>query len=137
MVTAYTHPTAHNFHQWRKRVKYLRHQMEFLVPLWPEVIAGTAATLDRLGMVLGEDHDLAELLILVEERPEMCSSPAERSLLFALARQRQTELRHAADVLGRLVYAEKPASLRGRFGAYWESRRVATSEPNGSALMAV
>jgi CHAD domain-containing protein len=130
MVTAYTHPTAHNFHQWRKRVKYLRHQMEFLVPLWPEVIAGTAVTLDRLGFVLGEDHDLAELGALVTERPELCPDPAERSLLHALVRQRQVELRFAAEVMGRRVYAEKPGSLRARFGEYWEGRRLSISLPS-------
>ncbi|GIU92541.1 MAG: hypothetical protein KatS3mg011_1447 [Acidimicrobiia bacterium] len=31
-------------HQWRKRAKYLRHQLEILRPLWPELLEG-----DRFG----------------------------------------------------------------------------------------
>jgi CHAD domain len=125
MVTAYSRPTDHNFHQWRKRVKYLRHQMEFLAPLWPEVIVGMAVTLDRLGYLLGEDHDLADLLDLLRTRPELCPNPRERSLFFALATQRRAELKVAAEILGRRVYAERPDWFQGRFGEYWESRQQA------------
>lgn len=129
MVKAYESPSAHRFHQWRKRAKYLRHQMEFLAPLWPEVIVGTAMTLERLGLILGEDHDLAELLALLAERPDLCPNPRERSLFSALAAQRRSELHTAAEILGRRIYAEKPGSLEYRFGEYWESRRLANSNP--------
>ncbi|MCI0678316.1 MAG: CHAD domain-containing protein [Actinobacteria bacterium] len=125
MVIAYSNSTDRNLHEWRKRVKYLRHQMEFLATLWPDVIMGMAVTLDRLGVLLGEDHDLAELAGLVRERPDLCPNPRERSLLHALIAQRRSELRTAAEVLGRRVYAEKPSALGSRFGEYWESRRLA------------
>lgn len=127
MVRAYDDPTGHNFHQWRKRAKYLRHQMEFLAPLWPEVVVGTAMTLERLGLVLGEEHDLAELLALLGERPDLCPNPRERSLFAALAAERRSELQTAAEILGRRVYAELPDSLTHRFGEYWESRRLANT----------
>ena len=129
MVTAYRQPTVVNFHLWRKRAKYLRYQMEFLVPLWPEVVVGMALTLDRLGLLLGEDHDLAELLSLIHERPDMCPSPRERSLFSALVTQRRAELQLAAEILGRRIYAENPESLRSRFGEYWESRQLALDLP--------
>ena len=125
MVQAYTQPTPEHFHTWRKRAKYLRHQMEFLAPLWPEVVVGVAVTLDRLGFILGQDHDLAELLSLVRDRTDLCPSPRERSLFSALVTQRRSELQIAAEILGRRVYAEKPASLQARFGEYWESRQLA------------
>ena len=129
MVTAYTSPTGRNFHQWRKKVKSLRHQMEFLVPLWPEVIGGLVVTLDRLGFILGEDHDHADLLDLLRARPDLCPSPRERSVFFALVTQRRSELTVAAEILGRRVYAEKPGSLRSRFGEYWDSRALALNSP--------
>ena len=129
MVTAYTRRTPEHFHAWRKRAKYLRHQMEFLAPLWPEVVAGMAVTLHRLGEVLGEDHDLAEVIELIHERPDLCPDPRERSLFTALAQQRRSELQLAAEILGRRVYAEKPGSLRARFGEYWEARHLAISRP--------
>ena len=129
MVTAYTRPTIVNFHVWRKRAKYLRYQMEFLVPLWPDVVIGIAVTLDRIGLLLGEDHDLAELLMLIHDRPDMCPSPRERSLFLALVTQRRAELQLAAEILGRRVYAENPESFRSRFGEYWGSRRSALDLP--------
>jgi len=125
MVSAYQSRRPEQFHGWRKRVKDLRHQMEFLAPLWPEVIAGMAVTAHRLGEILGEDHDLAELAVLVSTRPDLCPNPRERSLLAALVRQRRWELETAAEVLGRRIYAEKPAALTSRFGEYWDSRRLA------------
>ena len=125
MVTAYRRGAAGDFHEWRKRVKDMRHQMEFLAPLWPEVVVGTAMTLDRLGNILGEDNDLGELLSLVRERPDLCPNPRERSLFRALAAQRRSELQLAAEILGRRVYAEKPKAISGRFGEYWGARQMA------------
>ena len=129
MVTAYTTPTDVHFHDWRKRVKDLRHQMEFLTPLWPEVVVGLAVTLDRLGEVLGEDHDLAELNSLLSTRPDLCPDPRERSLFRALSEQRRRELHVAAEVLGRRIYADRPEALAGRFGEYWDSRQLAIAAP--------
>ena len=125
MVTAYRRGSPGDFHEWRKRVKDLRHQMEFLAPLWPEVVVGTAMTLHRLGDILGEDNDLAELLELLRQRSDLCPDPRERSLFRALARQRQSELQVAAEILGRRVYAEKPGTLTWRFGEYWGARKMA------------
>lgn len=129
MVKAYSQPTSYNFHQWRKRAKYLRHQMEFLAPIWPEVVVGMAMTLDRLGSLLGEDHDLAELVNLFRERPDLTPNLRERSLLLALVGQRRSELRLAAEILGRRVYAENPGPFTARFGEYWESRQLALNTP--------
>ena len=125
MVAAYRRPTIDNFHLWRKRAKYLRYQLEFLTPLWPEMIVGMAMTLDQLGRLLGEDHDLAELVTLIHERPDICPSPRERSLFSALVTQRRAELQLAAEILGRRVYAEPADSLRFRFGEYWDARQMA------------
>jgi CHAD domain-containing protein len=125
MVMAYQTPTPATFHRWRKRVKYLKHQMEIITPLWPEVVLGMVITLDRMAELLGEDHDLAELLETLSARPELCPNPVERSLLRALAEQRRSDVETASRILGRRIYAESPAALKGRFGAYWESMESA------------
>ncbi|HUG32128.1 MAG TPA: CHAD domain-containing protein [Acidimicrobiia bacterium] len=125
MVRAYRRNEPGDFHGWRKRVKDMRHQMEFLAPLWPEVVVGTAMTLERLGNILGEDNDIAELVSLLRDRPDLCPDPRERSLFRALAEQRRRELQVAAEILGRRVYAEKPDSLTARFGEYWGARKMA------------
>lgn len=125
MVTAYRTPTPVHFHLWRKRVKYLKHQLEILTPIWPEVIIGMALTLDRIADLLGQDHDLAGLLQLVADHPEFCPDPTERSLMSALVQQRRADLQTASRILGRRIYAETPGALDTRFQAYWESATMA------------
>jgi CHAD domain-containing protein len=125
MVVAYKAPLPEHFHLWRKRVKYLKHQMEILTPMWPEVMIGMAITLDRISDLLGQDHDLAELLRLVADRPDLCPNPLERSLMSALAQQRRYDLQTASRILGRRIYAERPDALESRFAAYWEAMEAA------------
>lgn len=132
MVKAYTTPTAMNFHVWRKSVKYFRHQLELLTPLWPQVIVGMAMTSERVGELLGEEHDLHELIALFANRPDLCPNPVERSLIKALAEQRRSDLRTASRILGKRAYAETPISLTSRFGAYWET----TAELRSSEMTA-
>lgn len=134
MVTAYQGRDVDLFHNWRRRAKYLRHQLEFLVPLWPDVVWGMALTLDRLGSVLGEDNDLRELNELVQSRPDLCPNPRERSLFAAVIGQRRSELQLAAEILGRRIYAEEPGALIHRFGEYWEARRMEIASPMESML---
>ncbi|HEX6946763.1 MAG TPA: CHAD domain-containing protein [Acidimicrobiia bacterium] len=129
MVAAYKGGSGESFNEWRKRVLTLRHQLEFLMPLWPEVLVGLAFTLDTLGRLLGEDHDHAELLDLLRRRPDLCSHPRERSLLFALVTQRRSELRQASEIFGRRIYADHPDAFTHRFGEYWASRTQALNAP--------
>lgn len=118
---ARSQPSAVHFHEWRKEVKYLRHQMEVLEPLWPEVVGGLARSLDDLGEVLGEEHDLAVLLQLVAAVPTLCPHPVERSLLAAVAQHRRGELQLAGLVMGARIYAESPPRFLSRLEAYWEA----------------
>jgi CHAD domain-containing protein len=121
MRLAYDQRLPEHFHAWRKRVKYLRHQMEILTPLWWEVVGGLAASLDTLGEVLGEAHDLAELTRQVTTVPDLVPDPDERSLLVALTFHRQEELQGAARVMGGRIYAESPPQFSRRLGSYWEA----------------
>ena len=125
MVAAYKAPSPESFHRWRKRVRYLERQMEILTPLWPEVMIGMAMTLDRISELLGQDHDLAELLQALADRPDLCPNPLERALLTALAEQRRSDLQTASRILGRRMYAESPSAFTERLGAYWESMELA------------
>lgn len=125
MVAAYRDPSPANFHRWRKRAKYLMHQFEILTPLWPEVVIGMVITLDRISGLLGEDHDLADLLVSIAERPDLCPDPVERSLIRALGEQRRSEIEVACRILGRRLYADRPSALKGRFRAYWETMEQA------------
>lgn len=121
MRTAVDHPTAHNFHWWRKRAKYLRFQSELLYPIWPEMMEGQIKALDHLGEMLGAEHDLAALLLLIIQNPELCPDPTERALLMALAQHRRRELQAASITMGARVYAERPSDFSRRMGVYFEA----------------
>jgi CHAD domain-containing protein len=127
MVTAYRAPSPEHFHLWRKRVKYLKHQLEILTPMWPEVMIGMSITLDRIAELLGQDHDLVGLLRRLADRPDLCANPIERSLISALAEQRRSDLQTASRVLGRRIYTESPAALHDRFEACWDAMEVGRS----------
>lgn len=111
------------FHQWRKRVKYLRYQHEMLEPLWPPVMAASAGSLADLADGLGAEHDLAELGATIARRPNLVLDPVTRyRVLSAIERQRwatQSQL----VALGRRSFAESPAAFVRRIGSYWEYAR--------------
>jgi CHAD domain-containing protein len=121
MNLAFRSPTPEHFHEWRKQVKYLRHQMEIVSPLWPEVIGGLALSLEHLGDVLGDDHDQSELIRLTAAIPELAPDPDERNLLIALSNLRRRELEGAARVMGGRIYAEGEPQFRSRLKAYWSA----------------
>ncbi|MFP5332528.1 MAG: CHAD domain-containing protein [Acidimicrobiia bacterium] len=121
MRSAERHPSAEQFHGWRKQAKYLRHQLEVLAPLFPEVLLGHAASLERLGDLLGEEHDLAELLRFLAGRPDLAPDTVERSMLVALVQHRRAELQAQSLSLGRRIYAESSDRFTRRIGTYWSA----------------
>ena len=116
-------PSAEGFHEWRKRVRYLRFQLETLTGLWPEVIEGTALAVDNLGETLGEAHDLAELGRRVHDDHSLTSGKRRRELLNALIEQRRRDLQQQAWAQGLRVYAEPTDRFVERLGVYWEAWR--------------
>ncbi len=127
MDAAAIHPTARNFHQWRKRVKYLRHQLEVIEPVWHDVVGGYATSLERLGEILGAEHDLAVLLGVLIEDPSLTSDPSERALMFAIAQQRRRELQAASLTLGHRMYSESPKRFVRRIEGYWDAWQQETA----------
>jgi CHAD domain-containing protein len=112
-------PSTRICHEWRKRVKYLRYQLETLVSLWPAVIDATAASLDGLAEMLGDEHDLARLEEVAGSEPAPVGEATERRLLRAILAQERGERWAAAQELGSRLYAEIPEDFVRRVGAYW------------------
>ncbi len=123
MADAYRSPSAESFHDWRKRVRYLRFQLETLNGLWPEVIGGMAFAVDDLGETLGTAHDLAELRRLLHDDHSLTSGKRQRELLDALIEQRRRDLHQRARAKGLRVYAEPTNRFVQRLGVYWEAWR--------------
>jgi CHAD domain-containing protein len=113
-------PSEENFHEWRKRVKDLWHQLNLLYPARPGKLRARTEKLEKLGNLLGDDHDLFMLREFVTKKfPRTHDLNAFELMIFA----RQRELRTAAVKLGRRFYREKPNRFCRRIGDYWRNWR--------------
>ncbi|MCO5195832.1 MAG: CHAD domain-containing protein [Anaerolineae bacterium] len=121
MARALQDETPHTFHDWRKRVKYLRYQMGILSNLWPAIIDVLASQLELLSDTLGDEHDLYELSQLVQRKFFLCDDAVERDHLLALIDRRRRELQMEARPLGARLYAEMPHQFSARMAAYWQT----------------
>lgn len=116
-------PLDAHFHEWRKSVKYLRHQLQLLSRCWREPLRKVIDELKALSDRLGDDHDLAVLRqVLSDERASLGDADAVDTLI-ALGLRRQQQLREEALPLGQRLFAEKPKAFTGRLHAYWNAWR--------------
>ncbi len=127
--SAYRHPEAEEFHNWRKRVKYLGYHAQLLRPGWPPMMAALAGELDRLGEVLGEDHDLAVLLHKVKDEFPRSRAPSTVAAMGRRIAAWQQHLQDSARLLGQRIYAERPADFAGRMRAYFRSWELEDRPP--------
>ena len=118
---AYRHPAAEEFHNWRKRVKYLGYHAQLLRPSWPPVMAALVGELDRLGEILGDHHDLEVLLRTVKNGFPRARAPSTVAALERRIAARNRQLLIFARVLGQRIYAERPADFARRMRAYGRS----------------
>ena len=129
--SAYRHPAAEEFHNWRKRVKYLCYHAQLLRPGWQPMMAALAGELDRLGEVLGDDHDLAVLLHKVKDEFPRSRAPSTVAAMGRRIAAWQQQLQGSARFLGQRIYAERPADFAGRMGAYFRSWEQEDRPPAG------
>jgi CHAD domain-containing protein len=109
-------------HEWRKRTKDLRYELELLQCIWPETLTPLAEQCHRLTDLLGDDHDLAVLRTVVQEESE--DEPAvENELLFALIDERRDMLQKEATALGEKLYEESVREFVRRLKGYWNTAR--------------
>lgn len=118
MAAAAREPSAECLHEWRKQVKHLWHSLEVLEPAWPKPMRALAREAHRLSDRLGDDHDLAAL----RERVAGAVLAAEerRGALEAID-VRRLERQRSAFRLGERLYAEAPARLVARVGAWYRA----------------
>lgn len=130
MRAAYSDPTPEHFHEWRKRVKYHCYHLRILEPVWKEVVKKQRREAERLGEMLGDDHNLAVLAGLLQSEPKAFGKQRDVQALLALLETRRVELQALARPLGERLFAEKKQALAERFRVYWlRWRREQRSEP--------
>jgi CHAD domain-containing protein len=117
-------------HEWRKRTKDFRYELELLEPVWPQTLTPLAEQAHHLTDLLGEDHDLAVLRSVVQDRTKDKSSgdgdtdadgDPDAELLLALIDERRTALQKEALELGQKLYEETPPKFVARIRGYWKA----------------
>jgi CHAD domain-containing protein len=111
-------PSVPKLHEWRKQAKYLRYQLEVLQPLWPQRIDELASECDKMGELLGDDHDLAVFRQTSIDK-QLGQDDAERGALLALIDRRRIELVQEVLLLGDRFFREKPKELSRQLKGYW------------------
>jgi CHAD domain-containing protein len=106
------------FHEWRKTVQWHWRHMQLLSPAWPQFCAARLESARRVSQLLGDDHDLTQLIALV--RSADLSKPA-RSKIAKVIEARQTKLRAAATLDGQRLLADRPKALARLICAYWRA----------------
>jgi len=116
-------PDDDALHEWRKRTKDLRYQIELLARAWPETMGPLAESFHHLTDLLGQDHDLVVLQEIVEKELNDARADDECELLKPLIAQRRSELQKEARELGRKLYAESEGEFLDRVHRYWKAWR--------------
>jgi CHAD domain-containing protein len=111
------------YHEWRKRTKDLRYNIELLARAWPEAMEPMAESAHHLTNLLGEDHDLAVLQGLVDNELKDLPAANERELLTPLISQRRVDLKKKSRELGEKLYAESDEEFVDRIHGYWKAWR--------------
>ena len=101
-------------HDWRKRVKSLYYALDMLGGKRASATAKLTRRADRLGEVLGEEHDLWMFASFLEDEPRLDRHTRER--LLTLIERRRKRLRKRALKLGSHLYAHKPGRFAARAG---------------------
>jgi CHAD domain-containing protein len=123
MAVAEARPTAHLLHEWRKDVKYLRHHMEVVQPVWEDLFGALAGRFQALGDVLGDEHDLATLEAIVDTQPDLIPNERWRHRVLGAVEERRRRLQVEAFSLGHTVLGA-PDDLVDRVEAAWEHARA-------------
>jgi len=110
--------TDETHHEWRKQVKYLRHQSEILCPLWPEAMRLLVDEAHELADLLGDDHDLAVMKQALTHELHDAIAGHERKALLGLIAERRATLQKRAKRLGRKLFADKRKAFRRRVSEY-------------------
>jgi excisionase family DNA binding protein len=121
MRLAYTQPSAEVFHEWRKRVKYLWHQIEILESAWPRIFSMLGDELHQLSDYLGDDHDLAVLRSTILDAPAGFEDERELLKLVQLIDQDRLRLEASARPLGERLYYDTPKNFTRRLETYWRA----------------
>lgn len=113
-------PSADHFHEWRKAVKDLGYQIDFLCPAWPPKTKAMLDGLKELGEQLGDEHDLVLLDQFVNKHGVYRQETAAlQPLIDAKRGQFGAKIRR----LGSRLYAKTPEAFCVHLEQDWKAWR--------------
>ncbi len=112
-------------HDLRKSAQAYWRQMILIQQAWPEACLARAAAAKLVADLLGQDHDVALLDVLLAGPEGQALAAAERRALTRYCAARHAELRGAALPKARLLFAEKSDELARRMRDLWQAARAA------------
>lgn len=110
-----------DFHDWRKRIKYLRYQLEVLNRIWPNFLETWEDELHELSDRIGHDRDLFMLSELVHREQGAFADRESCELLQSLIAFRRSQMQSDALKLGKRLYRLDKNDFAGLLAASWES----------------
>ncbi|MGD9855020.1 MAG: CHAD domain-containing protein [Planctomycetaceae bacterium] len=116
---AYADPSAENFHEWRKHVKYHGYHCRLLRGIWPAMLDVFREAADCLGEWVGEDHDLAMIRRTVLDAPDDFGKPTTIEALLLLIDRRRCQLQTQARPVGLRMFAHDPTAVAQWFADCW------------------
>ncbi len=117
--------TMEDFHEWRKRVKYHWYHCRLLKNLYKPLMKARRDEAKHLADLLGDDHDLSMLDLLLAEHAGDFPDPAEVEAFREVLQTSQQTIREEALHVGKRLFAEKSKHLTRRFEAWWTTWRDA------------
>ena len=114
------HRSATNFHEWRRPVKHLWHQLQVLTPIWPAMLNAHSAELHALSDRLNENHDL-DVLRHAALWSHFETQSHDRDALVSFVDRRCRQLEAEALPLGERLYTERAPRFTDRIERYWEA----------------
>lgn len=113
------HPSGENFHEWRKRVKYLFFHFQLLHDLWPPIMKAWEQELSTLQDELGEYHDQDVLRTFLQSGRHSLNDHQQQMVVHHL-HAIQDNMRPHLYHLGYLLYTESPPDFATRITSYYD-----------------
>jgi CHAD domain-containing protein len=107
-----------DFHEWRKRTKYLWYQMRLLRNSSRSILRPMSRRLHDVSDALGDAHDL----VLMQKEVESFDADDEAKEAFRIVASGYTlELEQRALIMGSRLWAEEPEVFVDRLELYWNA----------------
>lgn len=113
-------PTTENYHDLRKRVKYLMYFAQILKPVYPQYFKGMDKMLDKASDQLGIDHNYAELIRFVEGLKKRGVTQKRKADFISWLQALRSQLQDPALESIQMVYVETPEDFINRVKKYFE-----------------